>query len=290
MNKQPTILIIGYGFLGKEIGNQAIGKGYSIVTIGRSDVVIGNGNIKYYRCDISDESEVSDLCEQVGCEFDAIIHCASSKRGGVEVYENVFYKGWQNIIKYFRSKYFLFTSSSSVYHQIGGEVVTEKSPTNPISETSKVLLRTEEFILNNTSEEKVAVARLSGIYGKGRGVYFKKFFEGTARVEIHNGTSRFINMVHGFDCASAIIFMIENKLSGIFNVVDDMPVSQLDFYNYLAFKYNKSVPEKVEPDFNRKRGWTNKRVLNTKLKQNGWLPKYKSFKYVLENEDISSYC
>ena len=58
----------------------------------------------------------------------------------------------------------LFTSSTSVYAQCDGSRVTEESETKPLRETSRILLETENFVLDKGG----IVARLAGIHGPGR--------------------------------------------------------------------------------------------------------------------------
>jgi nucleoside-diphosphate-sugar epimerase len=77
-------------------------------------------------------------------------------------------------------------------------------------------------------------------------------------------------MIHRDDLIRAIIAALERGRSGeIYNVVDDTPVSQLNFFKWLATKLAKPLPpvaveESAAP---RKRGLTNKRISNAKLKR-----------------------
>ena len=80
---------------------------------------------------------------------------------------------------------------------------------------------------------------------------------------------RFLNMIHRDDVVSCIIAALERGASGeIYNAVDDGPVSQLDFFLWLAASLKKPMPpataENIEAT--RKRGITNKRISNRKLK------------------------
>jgi len=219
--------------------------------------------------DLADLSSVTTL-RQHG-PFDAVIHCASSGRGGAEQYRRVYLEGAKNLAAVFAPAPLLFTSSTSVYAQTDGAWVTEESPAEPDRETGKILRETEEFVLTQGG----IVARLAGIYGPGRSVLLRKFFEGTATIE--GDGAKWINQTHRDDIASALAHLITTGARGVFNVSDDQPLAQREVYAWLAERFQRPLPPTGEPDLNRKRGWTNKRVSNARLRALGWQPRFPSF-------------
>ena len=158
----------------------------------------------------------------------------------------------------------------------------ETSPTEPAAETAKVLVETEKLLLSAVADRKVpaVILRVAGIYGPDRGHGLRQFLKNEACLE--GDGSRFLNMIHRDDVVGVIIAGLKNGRPGeIYNAVDDEPVSQANFFHWLAAAVGKypppSVPEK--PDENRKRGVTNKRVLNRKLKMElGYQFKYPNFR------------
>ncbi len=46
---------------------------------------------------------------------------------------------------------------------------------------------------------------------------------------------------------------------------------------WLARHFERPLPPAAPPDFARKRGWTNKRVANARLRALGWAPRFPSF-------------
>ena len=76
-------------------------------------------------------------------------------------------------------------------------------------------------------------------------------------------------MIHREDLIGVIIAALENGKAGeIYNATDNVPVSQLDFFKWLAAELKKPMPPTVLADTEtaRKRGATNKRVSNAKLR------------------------
>ena len=64
---------------------------------------------------------------------------------------------------------------------------------------------------------------------------------------------------------------------GIFNVCDDRPLTQRECYDWLSRHYARALPPPAPPDYERKRGWTSKRVANARLRSLGWSPLFPSF-------------
>ena len=172
----------------------------------------------------------------------------------------------------------VFTSSTSVYAQTGGEWVTEESAAEPDRETGRVLRETEELVLAASG----VVARLAGIYGPGRSVLLRKFLADEAVIE--GDGAKWINQVHRDDIASALVRLVTANARGVFNVSDDEPLTQRAVYEWLALRFHRPLPPSGPIDPNRKRGWSSKRVSNAKLRALGWQPRFPSFFAAVEND------
>lgn len=218
--------------------------------------------------DIADQQAV----EEAATRFDAVIHCASSGGGGAEGYRRVYLEGARNLLTALRARTFLYTSSTSVYAQTDGAWVDEQSPAEPKHETGRILRETEEFVRQNGG----LVARLAGIYGPGRSALLCKFLSREARIE--GDGARYLNQVHRDDVAAALLHLtrMPNE-SGIVNVTDDAPQTQRECYEWLATKLQRPLPPSVARAGERKRGASNKRVSNRKLRALGWEPKLPTF-------------
>lgn len=203
--------------------------------------------------------------------FDWVINCAASAGGGADAYRQLYLEGNRNLLAWLAARTpekFIYTSSTSVYAQHDGSLVTEQSPAQPEAATAGVLVETEELLLAAARKNFPAVVlRVAGIYGPGRGHAFKQFLRGEARLE--GDGSRFLNMIHRDDVAGAIITALERGRPGeIYNAVDNEPVSQAEFFGWLAAELKRPLPPTLtaEEELGRKRGATNKRVSNAKLR------------------------
>ncbi len=277
----PRIVIAGCGFVGLAAARVFHAAGWDVLGLthsAESAQVLAGEPFPLSSCDISNADEVRATASGLGKHVDAVIHCASSGRGGADAYRSVYLDGARNLLDAFAPGRLLFTSSTSVYAQTDGSVAGEHSPANPPRETGRLLRETEELVIARGG----IVARLAGIYGPGRSVLLRKFFNGEAVIE--GDGMRVVNQVHRDDIASALRVLIELCVEGIFNVSDDTPMPQRDIYGWLAQRFSMPLPPLGPIDPNRKRGWTSKRVSNAKLRALGWAPQFPSFFDAVERQ------
>lgn len=254
---------MGAGYLGAEVLRRFREGGWDACGVSLSG---GDGLLA---CDVGDAGSVDGLPDA-----DAVVHCASSGRGGEDAYRKVYLEGCKNIVRRFPEARILFTSSTSVYAQVNGETVDETSDATPDRGTGQILLEAENVVTGAGG----VVARLAGIYGPHRSVLLRKFLAGEAVIEDDGG--RFINQIHRDDAAKSVFHLLtigDFPAGGIFNVSDSESLTQLQVYQGLARIFGKDLPPCGPRDLNRKRGWTHKRVSNGKLRATGWDPEYPSF-------------
>lgn len=277
------VLIAGCGYLGVATADLFQAAQWEVEGWTRSEQSAAELSGKPYRVGAVDLADL-DAVARAGGDFELVIHCASSRGGGAESYRRIYFEGARNLIERLRPKRFLFTSSTSVYAQTNGEWVDETSAAEPRHETGKILRETEEFVRANGG----AIARLTGIYGPGRSALLRKFLAGEARLE--NGGAHYQNQAHRDDVAAALFVLASAPNdSGIVNVVDDQPLTQRECYAWLAAKLNRPLPPESVAPVERKRGPSNKRVSNQKLRTLGWVPQFPNFRVGMQESILPSY-
>jgi nucleoside-diphosphate-sugar epimerase len=281
----PRILVAGCGYVGEATADLFHSAGWKVEGWVHSNESAARLSVKPYSIRVIDVSRRGDVGKHAG-SFDAVIHCVSSRGGDVEAYRQIYLDGARHLLESFPKAKILFTSSTSVYAQRDGSWVTEESETKPFRETSRILLEVENLIL----EKGGIVARLAGIYGPGRSALLTKFLNGTATIAPRN--DRFVNQVHREDIASALFLLLNREAvtSGqIYNVADDQPLLQSACYGWLAQRLNRPLPPIRKSERPRKRGDTNKRVSNAKLRRFGWTPQYPTFGDAMEKSILPSF-
>jgi nucleoside-diphosphate-sugar epimerase len=270
----PKVIIAGCGFLGEAAADLFSGAGWDVLGLCSSEDSAARLAGKPWPVLVADISRpLSFAPDWQGA--DALIHCASSGRGGPDAYRAVYLDGLLNLIAALRPRRTLFTGSTSVYAQTDGSWVNETSPALPERDTGRILLDAEGVALATGGY----VVRLSGLYGPGRSVLLRKFLSGEARIE---DRPRWINQIHRDDAARALFHLFAVRAEpGIYNVSDNTPATQRDVYGWMAEFFSRALPPFGEPDLNRKRGWTSKRVSTEKIRSTGWMPAFPSYRDAL---------
>jgi nucleoside-diphosphate-sugar epimerase len=299
------VLIVGCGYVGLPLGAELVRLGHEVLGLRRSagdDADLKAAGITPLHADITQPETLAKL----STGFDWVVNCAASGGGDADAYRQLYLQGTRNLIEWLWGsrgresadsskegivrrltsaatiKKFVYTSSTGVYGQNDGSVVKETSPTDPATETAKILVETEKALLAAAREKHfpAVVLRVAGIYGPERGYLLKQYLRNEARIEGVGG--RFLNMIHRDDLIGVIIAALKSGRAGeIYNAVDDEPVSQFTFFQWLAGTSGKDMPPSAPEDaeVNRKRGVTNKRVSNRRLKMElGYQFKYPNFR------------
>jgi nucleoside-diphosphate-sugar epimerase len=300
------VLIIGCGYVGLPLGAELVRAGHEVFGLRRSraaEAELRAAGIQPVFGDITDAGSLRPLPGT----FDWVVNCAAAGGGGPEAYRQVYVEGNRNLLSWLApgpgsgfsearrqdagSPGLVYTSSTSVYGQNDGSWVTEASPTEPAAETGTILLEAERLLLeaHRTSGFPATILRLAGIYGPGRGFWFKQFMAGQATMPGDGG--RFLNMIHRDDVAAAIVAVLERGRPGeIYNVVDDEPVTQKELFRWLSKRLGKALPQPgPAADTPRKRGATNKRISNGKLREQlGYQCRFPTFREGFETVQAST--
>jgi nucleoside-diphosphate-sugar epimerase len=263
-------LIVGCGYVGLPLGAELVRLGHEVFGVRRNisaEAELKAAGLTPLFADITKP----ETLEKLPREFDWVVHCVAAG-GDAENYRQIYLEGTRHLVKWlsaFPPKKFIYTSSTSVYGQADGSPVKESSPSEPAAETAKVLVETEKLLLETFQREKfpAIILRVAGIYGPDRGHWFKQFLKNEARME--GDGSRFLNMIHRDDVVGCLVAALKSGRPGeIYNAVDDEPVSQRVFFEWLGATLGKYPPPSVpeNPAEDRKRGVTNKRVSNRRIK------------------------
>jgi len=270
-NRVVRTLIIGCGYVGLPLGAELARRGHAVVGVRRSAEGWDARRAAGITPAVADVTQPETLRSLAG-PFDWVVNAVSSTKGGADEYRAVYLNGVRHLLNWLAARTpqkYIHLSSTSVYGQTDGAIVDESSPTKPASETSRLLVEMEHLLLTAARERgfPAVVLRVAGIYGPTRGHLLQQYLRGEARIA--GDGRRAINMIHLDDVVGATIAALERGQPGeIYNLTDDEPVSQLDFFGWLATKLNRSLPPFAsEAEMGaRKRGLTNKRVANARLK------------------------
>jgi nucleoside-diphosphate-sugar epimerase len=278
------VLIIGCGYIGLPLGAELVRQGHEVFGVRRTTAAeqeLKAVGITPLCADITRPETLAGL----PAPFDWVVNCVASGGGEAEDYRRVYLQGTRHLVEWLATvpvKKFVYTSSTSVYGQNDGSLIKETSPAEPQAETAQVLVAAEKVLLDAVREKKfpAVILRVAGIYGPDRGHAFKQYLNNEARIE--GKGERILNMIHQDDVVGSVVAALKSGRAGeIYNAVDDEPVSQFNFFQWLAGTLGKWPPPSVPEDADaaRKRGVTSKKVSNRRLKMElGYQFKYPTFR------------
>ncbi len=140
---------------------------------------------------------------------------------------------YRNDLTVMRPRAIVYFSTVGVYGDHDGAWVDEESPCRPVSKRSRWRLVAEAAWQLFAAETgiPVAIIRLSGIYGPGRGP-FQKLKDGTSQRIIKPG--QVFNRIHIEDIAQIVEAAFDQRASGVFNGADDEPAPPQDVIVHAA--------------------------------------------------------
>ena len=125
----------------------------------------------------------------------------------------------------------LYTSSCSVYGDSKGGWVDETTEVQPSDEHGQVLVETESLLetMGAAHSRRVCILRLAALHGPGRTL--DQRFRGLAGQTRAGNGQRYTNWVHVEDAAGSLRTAIDQRWSGVVNVVNNEPIQLADLIN-----------------------------------------------------------
>jgi nucleoside-diphosphate-sugar epimerase len=161
----------------------------------------------------------------------------------------------------------IYTGSYAVYGDRQGDWVDENSEVTPANRNGEILAETEQVLLSAASDTlKVCVLRLGGIYGAGRELI--KIFGRAAGTTRPGAGDDAANWVHLEDIVGAIDFARQHSLTGIYNLVGNVPVTTRELLERVFAAHN--LPNVVWDASQTSTRPYNARVSNQKLREAGY--------------------
>ena len=272
-----TVAILGCGYVGRALGRQLIEGGHDAIGVSRSDEGLEQAEtagLEPVRGDVTDAESLSTVPDA-----DALVFAASSGGGGADAARRVYVDGLRTVIEAFgdrdeRPARLVYTSSTGVYGDHGGDWVDEGSPLRAGTAKTEVLVEAERGArLASSAGIEPVVARLAGVYGPGR-YRLGRYLDGPVR-------EGWLNQVHVEDVAGALGFLLElDEPPGTVLVSDDEPAWRPDFAAWLAEACGREPPAVAEADGaraeRRRRG--QKRCSNARLRGLGYELRYPTYR------------
>ena len=262
-------LILGCGYLGFRLARAWVADGYEVHATTRSP---------RRAADFAQEgivAHVGDVVDPLSLtlpEVDVAVWAVGFDRGAGVPMRRVYVEGLNNALDALPGgPRIVLVSSTSVYGQTDGSEVDERSPTQPLEESGRVVLKAETLLLSRRPD--ATIARFAGIYGPGRSLRAKDLLAGTP---LAVDPEKWLNLIHVEDGVRAVLAICQRGRFGeVYNVCDDRPARRREFYARLAERIGAPPPRFVPPPVAEE---ANRRIVNRRLRRElGVVLAYPSF-------------
>lgn len=265
-----NVLILGCGDLGTRLGELLIAEGHCVTAVRRN-----TENLPASFDAVSFDITEAEQWKTLSLSPDVVFFTAAASARSPDNYHSTYVKGTENLIDWLNQKSIqparlFFTSSTAVYGQKQGEVVTETSETHPLGFNGQLMLDAENTLLESTYPS--CILRLSGVYGPGRLYLLNKLKAG--ELTMQEAPPKYTNRIHIHDAARALKFlMVQDTLEPCYLVSDSAPSSEKEVYTWLADNMQCARPTAQD-----KGGEQGKRCSNQRLLDSGFKLEYPSFR------------
>jgi nucleoside-diphosphate-sugar epimerase len=156
----------------------------------------------------------------------------------------------------------LYTSSTSIYGEHGGNWVEETTPPRPANRYAEILLETEQVLQKlSTPNRRVCLFRLGEIYGPGREIA-ERLRRMTGQPLAGTGDN-YTNIIHLDKITAALTFAVTHQLDGVYNLCEETHIKRRDLYAQICEREGLP-PVQWDPTRSTLHGG-NKRVSSAKL-------------------------
>jgi len=276
---KKSVLIFGCGYIGLELSRVCLEKGWSVSAFTRNQEAAktaeGMGAQAY-----TGNLESDQWWGEIPPGFTYVVNAVGAASPSVQGYEQSYLRGMRSMLGWIdhgkqELDALVFTSSSSVYPQTDGSLVTEESSSAGVSERGKILLAAERECLEGVPQlcRSRKVIRFSGLYGPGRHLLVDKIRRGEPMSGCPN---RFLNLLHRDDAVSAILSALDAPPgSDVFNACDGQHATRGEISKWVAQRVGVQPPEFIGASEDR---GPHRRVANSKIMQRlGWCPRFPDF-------------
>jgi nucleoside-diphosphate-sugar epimerase len=271
-----AVAILGCGYVGLELGRQ-LSPEHVVYGVRRSEEgldAVADAGLEPVQADLTDPATLAAVPDA-----DWVVFAASSGGRGADRAREIYVEGQRTALAAFAGRAqppdrYVYTSSTGVYGDHGGDWVDETTRVDPTTAKTRVLAEAEAVALAADGGIDGTIVRLAGLYGPGRS-RLDRYLEGPV-------TEGYLNMIHRADAAGAIAHLLrtDRAREEVVLGVDDEPVDRFTFADWLAEQCGCDAPPKrtveerlASEDLSRvaeRRLRTSKRCSNDRLRALGY--------------------
>jgi len=228
------VLVAGLGWLGEAVARELAAAGHEVTGVRRKfpdEAGLQAAGIRPLACDLADFHAVRRLPE-----VDAVVVCTAPQAHGEDAYRGAYLEVNEALLERYGSaslSAYVYTSSTSVFAQSGGEDVDEDTPVRPVGPMAEILVEAEHRVRGATAAVPTRIVRLSGLYGPGRMGILDRVRRGQLALgadELH-----WMNFCHRDDAVAFVRGALEGGAAGaVYHGSDAHPAHRRDVVWWIA--------------------------------------------------------
>lgn len=249
------ILIIGCGgYIGSRLAAHLLDKGLSVRGFilpheyRACKSLIDRG----LDCRIGDLTKTEDfrkICRNVDCVY----YLAGGHFRTIQRTKEVYIDGMRRLLdalQYEQVCRFLYASNGAVYGNLNGPFHREEEAVQPKHPFGLIVREAEQLLLQEASFRPI-ILRIGEVYGSGK---YNLFHYKTNHLTLLGNGQNYMSLIHEYDLLSLLVMAPNCLDSGIYNISDNFPVIQSEFYRKIEaicghafFKWidQKGMPERI---------------------------------------------
>jgi nucleoside-diphosphate-sugar epimerase len=207
------VLVAGCGWLGLELARRLVVRGDEVTGIRRDPAraaALAAEGVTPLALDLSAPGAERHLPRA-----DAVVACQAAGGEGVPAYRAAYLDATRALLAAAArdGARLVYTGSTGVFGQQGGEEVDERTPPAPASATAAVLAEAEAQVTAAArGGVSACLVRLSGLYGPGRAGVVERVRRGG--LALGPGDDAWMNFCHRVDAAAFVLAALERGVAG----------------------------------------------------------------------------
>lgn len=283
------VLVLGAGYVGGELALRAHAAGAEVTALTRNADTcarLGAVGIRTLQAELA-----SEAWHAPAGAADFVLVSVGAGASTPEAYRRSYVEGLLSVRRWADSLAqsgqsvgtLVYTSSTSVYPQGGGVLVTEESPIEAPGPTPTGLLAEAEALALAASPglRRSFVLRLAGIYGPGRHGFLDRLLSDSA--SLPGRPDNHLNLIHRDDIIAAVFACWQASVSipgQVLNVADKGRATRREIASWLAVRLGIAEPSFTGLPLEGRRRVTPDRIVSSDRIQAllGWQPLYHTFR------------
>lgn len=247
------ILVTGCtGYIGSRLCKSLLDEGYNVRgLVQKEEILKAKENVdrgmEIWQGDLTDPESLKGIGKNV-----TVVYHLAGLHSTIERMENLFLNGTNNLVNELdikKTKSFIVASSGAVYRGDSEQLMDEDDVNIQAHPFGIMTAKYEQLVVNMqySLNLNTIMLRIAEVYGDGDFNIINKLKQGNLHLlgDGHN----YMSVIY-IDDLIQILMLAQDKLecNEVYNVVDDKPIIQREFYNEVARLANENVPAWVSSE------------------------------------------